>query len=180
MFPSPETATSAFLFTPPNPSYAVEGKDFTLKWNYTLDSSLIAVRFSNGTGGGDDSIGSRNGPGKIKSTQKYAARFRAQAASTRAELTILAVQLSDEGTYKLTVVSSSGTFISNEVKVILHCKYWLKLCCMHVMSRSIQFDYAFEKILSDLRWFRYWLIEAFPTFWQLQNYYCRNIIDDYQ
>ena len=123
LFPSPETATSAFLFTPPNPSYAVEGKDFTLKWNFTLDSSLNVVRFSNATGGGDDPIGSRAGPGKINGTQKYAARFRAQVASTRAELTILAVQLSDEGTYKLTVVSSSAAFISNEAKVIVHCKY---------------------------------------------------------
>ena len=123
LFPSPETATSEFLFTPPNPSYAVEGKNFTLKWNYNLDGSLMVVRFSNATGDGDDSIGSRAGPGKINSTQKYEVRFRAQAASTRAELTILAVQLSDEGTYKLTVVSSSATFISNEAKVIVHCKY---------------------------------------------------------
>ncbi|XP_015751955.1 PREDICTED: fibroblast growth factor receptor 2-like isoform X3 [Acropora digitifera] len=115
-----ETATSAFVFTPPNPSYAVEGKDFTLKWNYTLDGSLFVVKFSNVTGGGDDPIGSRNGPGKINSAQKYAARFRAQATNNRAELTILAVQLSDEGAYKLTVVSTSATFISNEAKVIVH------------------------------------------------------------
>ena len=121
LFPLPETA--AFLFTPPNPSYAVEGKDFTLEWNYTLDGSLVVARFSNVTGSGDDHIGSRAGPGKINSTQKYVARFRAQAASTRAELTILAVQLSDEGTYKLSVVSSTPTFISNEAKVIVHCKY---------------------------------------------------------
>ena len=123
LFPSPETATSAFLFTPPNPSYAVEGKDFTLKWNYALDGSLMVVRFSNATGGGDDSIGSRAGPGKINSTLKYEARFRAQAVNNRAELKILAVQLSDEGTYQLTVVSRSGTFISNEAKVIVQCKY---------------------------------------------------------
>ena len=45
LFPSPETATSAFVFIPPNPSYAVEGKDFTLKWNYTLDSSLNVEGF---------------------------------------------------------------------------------------------------------------------------------------
>lgn len=123
LFPSPETATSAFLFTPLNPSYAVEGKDFTLKWDYTLDGSLVATSFSNVTGGAYDSIGSRVGAGKINSTQKYAARFRAQAASTRAELTILAVQLSDEGTYKVNLISSTPTFISNEAKVIVHCKY---------------------------------------------------------
>lgn len=114
-----ETATTAFSCTPPSPSYAVEGEDFSLKWNYTLDGSLLTVQFSNITGGGDDPIGVRVGPGKINSTQKYAARFRAQATNNRAELTILAVQLSDEGTYKLTVVSSSATFISNRAKVIV-------------------------------------------------------------
>lgn len=123
MFPSPETATTAFLFTPANPSYAVEGKDFTLKWNYTLDGNLNAVSFSNVTGSGYDTIGSRVGAGKINSAQKYEARFRAQATNNRAELKILAVQLSDEGTYKLAVVSSTPTFISNEAKVIVQCEY---------------------------------------------------------
>ena len=62
--------------------------------------------------------------GRIKSKQKYEARFRAQAKSTGAELTILAVQSSDEGTYKLMVVSSkSGAIISNRAKIIVHCKY---------------------------------------------------------
>ena len=123
LYPSPETATTAFVSKPPNPSYAVEGKDFTLKWNYTLDGSLNAVQFSNVTETGDDPIGSRVGPGEINSRQKYKARFKAQAESTRAELTILAVQLSDEATYKLSAVSSGATFIWDSVRVIVHCKY---------------------------------------------------------
>ena len=123
LFPLPETATSAFLSKPPNPSYAVKGKDFTLKWSYILDGNLEAVQFSNVTGTGDDLIGSRVGPGKINSTQKYDARFKAQAESTRAELTILAVQLSDEATYKLTVVSSRPTFIWDSARVLVLCKY---------------------------------------------------------
>ena len=124
LFPSPETTATRFLFTPPNPSYVVEGMDFTLKWNYTLDGSLNAVGFFNITKTGYDLIGSRNGSGRIKIEQKYEARFRAQAKSTEAELTILAVQSSDEGTYKLMVVSSkSGAIISNRAKIIVHCKY---------------------------------------------------------
>ena len=120
---SPETGTTAFVLKPPNPSYAVEGKDFTLMWNYALDGSLIAAQFSNVTGTGDDHIGSRVGPGKINSTEKYEGRFRAQAESTRAELRILAVQLSDEATYKLSVVSSRPTFIWDSARVIVLCKY---------------------------------------------------------
>jgi len=126
LFPSPETATTAFVLKPPNPSYAVEGKNFTLKWDYTLDGSLSAVQFSNFTGAGDDPIGSRVGPGKISIAQKYEARFRAQAERTRAELTILAVILSDEATYKLSVVSSQASFIWDSTRVIVHCKYRLK------------------------------------------------------
>ncbi|XP_074633142.1 uncharacterized protein LOC141891965 isoform X2 [Acropora palmata] len=118
--PKTETAITAFVLKPANPSYAVEGKDFTLKWNYALDSSLSAVQFSNVTGTGDDPIGSRIGPGTINMAQKYEARFRAQAESTRAELTILAVQLSDEATYKLSVVSSRATFIWDSTRVIVH------------------------------------------------------------
>ena len=83
----------------------------------------MAVGFFNVTKTEDDRIGSRVGPGKINSTQKYEAQFRAQAGNNRAELKILAVQLSDEATYKLTVVSGSGKFISNSTKVIVYCKY---------------------------------------------------------
>ncbi|XP_074633148.1 hemicentin-1-like isoform X3 [Acropora palmata] len=118
--PETETATTALVLRPANPSYAVEGTNFTLKWNYALDGSLSAVQFSNVTGTGDDPIGSRVGPGTINSKRKYEARFRAQAESTRAELTILAVQLSDEATYKLSVVSSQATFIWDSVRVIVH------------------------------------------------------------
>ena len=123
-FPLPETEPPRFLLTPSSPSFAVEGTDFTVNWTYTLDGGLIAVGFFNVTKTGDDPIGSRDGPGKINSTQKYEARFRAQAGNNRAELKILAVQLSDEATYKLTVVSSSGKlFLSNSAEVIVHCKY---------------------------------------------------------
>jgi len=115
----PETGTRGFLSTPPNPSYAVEGENFTLAWNYTLDASLMAVQFSRGVTGGD-SIGHGNSIGEMNMTSEYQARFRGQAGSTRAELTILTVQSSDEATYHLNVVSNHATFISDHVDVIVH------------------------------------------------------------
>ncbi|XP_074634650.1 uncharacterized protein LOC141893174 [Acropora palmata] len=119
-FPEIETTTTAFILRPPNPSYAVEGKVSTLKWNYTLDGRLIAVKFSNVTRAADELIGSRVGPGKINITEKLEARFRAQAESSGADLTIQAVKLSDQGKYKLIVVSGvSGTFLSDCVQVIV-------------------------------------------------------------
>ena len=123
LFPSPETSTITFLFTPPNPSYAVEGKDFTLWWNYALDGDLNSVQFSKITGSRIDFIASRRGPGKINSTEKYKARFRARATSTGAELIILSVQPSDEATYQLNLASTYPTLTSHRVKVIVHCKY---------------------------------------------------------
>ena len=123
LFPSPGTATITFLFRPSSPFYAVEGKNLTLVWNYTLDGSLDSVQFSKVTGGGTDSIGSRRGPGRINSEQKYEARFRAQAGSTGAELIILSVQPSDEATYQLNLASTYPTLTSDSVKVIVHSKY---------------------------------------------------------
>ena len=124
LFPSPETAAARFLFTPPDSSYAVEGTNFTLEWTYTLDGIVLHAGFFNVIETKNLVIGSRNGPGKIKSQQKYEARFRAQVKNTGAELTILEVQSSDEGTYKLSVVSSGPTFIWDSVRVIVHCKYY--------------------------------------------------------
>ena len=123
MFPPSETATTEFLVMPSNPSHAVEGEDYSLEWTYTLDGGVGSVQFLNATGGGNDPIGARIGPGKINSAQKYETRFRAQATNTRAELMILAVQLSDEGTYQLNLVSGSGAAISENVNVIVQCKY---------------------------------------------------------
>ena len=102
----------------------LKGRTSHSSGRYTLDGSLIAVRFSNVAGTGDDAIGSRVGPGKINTTEKFEAQFRAQAESTGADLTIQAVKLSDQGKYQLTVVSGvSGAFISDRVKVIVQCKY---------------------------------------------------------
>lgn len=123
MFPSPETATTEFIRTPSDPSHAVEGEDYSLEWTYTLNGGVGSVQFFTATGGGSDIIGARLGPGRINSTQKYKARFRAQATNTRAELMILAVQLSDEGTYQLNFVSGTGDSLAESVNVIVQCKY---------------------------------------------------------
>ncbi|XP_067031701.1 fibroblast growth factor receptor-like isoform X3 [Acropora muricata] len=117
--PETETATTEFIRTPSDPSHAVEGEDYSLEWTYTLNGGVGSVQFFTATGGGSDIIGARLGPGRINSTQKYKARFRAQATNTRAELMILAVQLSDEGTYQLNFVSGSGDSLIENVNVIV-------------------------------------------------------------
>lgn len=89
-----------------------------------MGGTLNTVQFSNGTGSRKDPIAIGFRPGKINSTQKYEARFKAEATTTRAELRILAVQLSDEATYQFDLISRDPTgTIADDVKVIVQCKY---------------------------------------------------------
>ena len=97
-------------------------------WTYTLASTVGFARFvivsSNGT---EFSIGRRLGPGVITVRPKYQTRFRAQATNTRAELRILTVQRSDQGTYRMNVVPTDpGTELLQAVVIFVNCKYWLK------------------------------------------------------
>ncbi|XP_067029796.1 opioid-binding protein/cell adhesion molecule-like isoform X2 [Acropora muricata] len=101
-----ETADiTAVITKSPSPSYAVEGQNFTLEWTYTLDGSVgsakVAVVNSDGT---ELLIGKKFDLGVITVEPNYQPRFRAQATDTTAKLTILAVQRSDAGTYRLNVL----------------------------------------------------------------------------
>ena len=53
---------------------------------------------------------------------QYQARFRARATKTRAELSILAVQRSDERTYRVNVVPTGAGSLVQSVDVIVNCK----------------------------------------------------------
>ena len=126
----PETANiTAFINKSPSPSYAVEGQSFTLKWTYTLDGTVGFAQFSIITSWGSESvIGQRFGPGVITVQPKYQSRFRAHATNTRAELSIIAVQRSDETVYRMNVLPTGSGSIVQLVVVIVKCKYWLKHC----------------------------------------------------
>ncbi|XP_068733582.1 fibroblast growth factor receptor 4-like [Montipora capricornis] len=50
---------------------------------------------------------------------KYQERFRGQATNTRAELTILAVQRSDQGTYRIDVAPTGSGSLSDSVEVVV-------------------------------------------------------------
>ena len=40
--------------TPSDPSFAIETRDLTLVWEYTLDGSVLFAQFLNVTGGGSE------------------------------------------------------------------------------------------------------------------------------
>ena len=122
---SPETTNITGLISkPPNPSYAVEGKNFTLEWTYTLLGTVSFAQFAIlNYDGRDQNIGTRSGPGSVTGQGQFQARFRAHVTDTRAELTILAVQISDEKTYKINVFETNGGSVSEVVPLVVNCKY---------------------------------------------------------
>ncbi|XP_015773062.1 PREDICTED: fibroblast growth factor receptor 3-like isoform X3 [Acropora digitifera] len=117
-----ETANiTRFISKSPSPSYAVEGKNFTLEWNYILNGTIGSAQYVIVKGHGSDSlIGRRFGPGCVTVQGGFQARFRANVTDTRAKLTILAVQRSDEGSYKLTILPTGAGSISELVTLVVN------------------------------------------------------------
>ena len=120
---SPETASTSFVTKPSDPSFAVEGRNFTLKWTYTLDGMVHISQFFNINSGGIELIGKRRGPGHITTGPKYQARFRIEATDTQAELKIFAVQRSDQSTYQINVDPCGSGSLTHDVTVIVQCKF---------------------------------------------------------
>ena len=123
---SSETAdVTAVTTESPSPSYAVKGQNFTLEWTYTLDGSGCSAKFA--IVRDDESellIWKSFRSGIINFMPEYQERFRAQATDTRAELRrILAVQRSDEETYKLNILPTGFGSIFEEVILVVNCKY---------------------------------------------------------
>ena len=106
-----------------SPSYAVEGNNTTLIWTYTLDGSVGSAMFIRVNDDQSEVISKRFRPGAMNFTLKDLERFKGEATDTRAQLTILAVQRSDEATYELIVLPAGDGSISEKVILIVNCKY---------------------------------------------------------
>ena len=52
MFFCLEAAVTTLTATPPDRSFAIETRDLTLVWEYSLDGSVLFAQFLNVTGGG--------------------------------------------------------------------------------------------------------------------------------
>ena len=100
----------------------MEGQNLTLAWTYTLDGAVGSSQFTIVTGENESLIGKKFGPGVIRVEPEYQARFRARATKTRAELGILAVQRSDERSYRVNVVSTGADSLVQSVDIIVNCK----------------------------------------------------------
>lgn len=116
-----ESAVTAFgSLKPSNPSFAKEGDNITLGWNYTIDGSIGFIKFSNVTDGVTVAIATKFGAaGAVVVTD---GRFKAAMSDTLAQLTILTVQRTDDGSYEIDVTSSKVVSVVDTVKLIVQCK----------------------------------------------------------
>ena len=105
-----------------NPKIANETSDITLVWNYSIGGTAIFARFLNVTGGGSDRTGILV-DGRVEVEAKYQDRFRANLSDSQAWLKILQVQRSDKGKYQFDLSRTSGSPISSQLDLIVHCKY---------------------------------------------------------
>ena len=122
-----EAAVTTFTSKPPNPTFVVEKQDISLVWRYTLDGTLALAKFSNVTGAGV-LIGKAVSVGSVNLELSFQDRFRAEVSNTQAQLTILAVQTSDQGKYEFDITPSGSGTLDHVVEVIVQSKYY---CVTH-------------------------------------------------
>ena len=114
-----EAAETTLTASPSDRSFAIETRDFTLVWEYTLDGSAAFAQFVNITGGGSGDRIARLLSGSFNVDPKYQDRFTGGVTDSRASLTIRAVKSSDQGKYRFTLSPSRSGNINDDVEVIV-------------------------------------------------------------
>ena len=112
---------TALTAPPPDPSFAIETRDLTLVWKYTLDGSVAFAQFLNITGGGSGERIARqlSQGGSVNVEPKYQDRFTVVITDSEASLTIHGVQRSDQGKYQFSLSPTGSGNVLNEVVVIV-------------------------------------------------------------
>lgn len=120
MFFCLEVAGTTLTATPPDPSFAIETRDLTLVWEYTLDGSVAFAQFVNITGGGSERIARQlSQGGSVNVDAKYQDRFTVVITDSQASLKIRGVQRSDQGKYQFTLSPTGLGDILHEIEVIV-------------------------------------------------------------
>ena len=115
-----EAAMTTLTASPLDQSFAIETRDFTLVWEYTLDGSVAFAQFFNITGGGgSDQIARLVQGGSVNVVPKYQDRFSVVITNSQASLKIRGVQSSDQGKYRFTLSPTGNGNILDEVEVIV-------------------------------------------------------------
>ena len=120
MFFCLEAAVTTLTVPPPNPSFAIETRNLTLVWEYTLDGSVAFAQFLNIIGGGSERIARQlSQGGSVNVDAKYQDRFTVVITDSQASLKIRGVQRSDQGKYRFSLSPTGSGNILHEVEVIV-------------------------------------------------------------
>ncbi|XP_067029817.1 fibroblast growth factor receptor 3-like isoform X4 [Acropora muricata] len=114
-----ETAITAFSNIPSNPTFAEEGKRLAIVWTYTIDGTVFLAQFFNVTGGGNVRLGKTFGTGNITIASEYQERFSGQVTNTKAELTILKMQRSQQLTCRFLLNPTGSGILTSDVEIIV-------------------------------------------------------------
>ena len=114
-----EAAVTTLTASPLDQSFAIETRDFTLVWEYTLDGSAAFAQFVNITGGGSGDRIARLLSGSVNVDPKYQDRFTVVITDSQASLKIHGVQSSDQGKYRFILSPTGSGNILDDVEVIV-------------------------------------------------------------
>ena len=115
------SAITQFISSPPDQWKVLEGQNITFIWTYTLDGPIVFAKFVNVTGGGN--VIALNAGGTVSVLPNFQKRFTADISVTQAEITMLAVQMSDARTkFELDITTSTSASLVDEVELIVQCK----------------------------------------------------------
>lgn len=96
---------------------------------------MFLAQFFNVTGGGNVRFGKTIGTGNITVASEYQGGFSGQVTNTKAELTILKMQRSQQLTCRFLLNPTGSGILVSDVEIIVQCKYYLVSRCPACQSR---------------------------------------------
>ena len=113
----------SFTATPPDPFYVLEGKNITFVWQYNLDGTFdrLIFRFS-GSFPTTILIKHDSNLDAVVPKSVYQCRIQENINTTRAEITIFALQRSESGVYEIDLTNNNFQSTSDRVTVQVQCK----------------------------------------------------------
>ena len=113
----------SFTATPPDPFYVLEGNNITFVWQYNLDGTFdrLVFQFS---GSSPTTILNKHDINldAVVLDSRYQSRIQENINTTRAEITIFALQRNESGGYEIDLTNKNFQTTSDRVTVQVQCK----------------------------------------------------------
>ena len=116
------SAVIQFISTPPDEWKVLEGQNITFIWRYSFDGTIVLAKFTKMVTSSYHDVIARNYFGTTIVVPSFQQRFTANISVTQANITMLAVQRSDQGKYEFDITTSNFETNDHEVELIVQCK----------------------------------------------------------